>query len=165
VPLYYISRVYSDFKLVHVAMSTLTLEEHYKFGMCIGEAVRNSDEDVVFVASGDLAHRLTSDGPYGYNKHAPEFDELLVKSIEKDDIDRILDIDDKLRDEAAECGLRSYTVWFLKFTLMKVLLEWDIWWQESESELWILKKKEYRSVCFSCQKSPGGLCNGRQGFG
>jgi len=47
VPLYYISRVYSDFKLVHVAMSTLTLEEHYKFGMCIGEAVRNSDEDVV----------------------------------------------------------------------------------------------------------------------
>lgn len=110
VPLYYISRVYSDFKLVHVAMSTLTLEEHYKFGMCIGEAVRNSDEDVVFVASGDLAHRLTSDGPYGYNKHAPEFDELLVKSIEKDDIDRILDIDDKLRDEAAECGLRSFVI-------------------------------------------------------
>ncbi len=110
VPLYYISRVYSDFKLVHIAMSTLTLEEHYRFGMCIGEAIRNSDEDVVFVASGDLAHRLTSDGPYGYNKHAGEFDELFVKSIEKDDIDAILDIDDKLRDEAAECGLRSFVI-------------------------------------------------------
>ncbi|GAE89850.1 hypothetical protein JCM21531_3416 [Acetivibrio straminisolvens JCM 21531] len=110
VPLYYISRVYSDFKLVHIAMSTLTLEEHYKFGMCIGQAVRNSDENVVFVSSGDLAHKLKSDGPYGYNKHAGEFDELFVKSIEKDDIDSILDINDKLRDEAAECGLRSFVI-------------------------------------------------------
>lgn len=110
VPLYYISRVYSDFRLVHIAMSTLTLEEHYKFGMCIGKAVRDSNEDVVFVSSGDLSHRLTSDGPYGYNKHAGEFDELFVKSIEKDDIDRILDIDEKLRDDAAECGLRSFVI-------------------------------------------------------
>ena len=37
--------------------------------MCINEAVRNSDENVVVVASGDLSHRLTHDGPYGYSEY------------------------------------------------------------------------------------------------
>lgn len=108
VPLYYINRVYGDFKLVHIAMSTLTLEELYKFGMCIGKAVKESNEDAVFVGSGDLSHKLSDEGPYGYSKHGKEFDELLLESIKGNNVERLLDIDENLCENAAECGLRSF---------------------------------------------------------
>ena len=70
VPLYFVNQVYPEFSLVHISISTLTLEEHFLFGKCIGEAIEDSNERAVFVASADLSHRLREDGPYGYNKYA-----------------------------------------------------------------------------------------------
>ncbi|MFZ5985704.1 MAG: AmmeMemoRadiSam system protein A [Bacillota bacterium] len=112
VPLYYINKEYSDFKLVHIAMSTFTLEEYYKFGMCIKKAVRDMDEDVVFVASGDLSHTLTDESPYGYNKHGKEFDDLLLESIRQNNIERLLDLDENFCESAGECGLRPFVMMF-----------------------------------------------------
>jgi|LSQX01.3.fsa_nt_gb AmmeMemoRadiSam system protein A len=110
VPLYYINREYGDFKLVHMSMSTLTNDELYRFGMCVRRAVQDSDEEVVFVASGDLSHRLTHDGPYGYSKHGLEFDRLVIDSIKENNIDRLLDIDEGLCESAGECGLKSFLI-------------------------------------------------------
>jgi AmmeMemoRadiSam system protein A/AmmeMemoRadiSam system protein B len=108
VPLYFINREYSSFKLVHIAIAGLSFIELYRFGMCIAEAVRESDERVVFAASGDLSHRLTQDAPYGYNPDGRKYDELIVRLMGEADIESMLEIKEELCENAGECGLRSF---------------------------------------------------------
>lgn len=110
VPLYYIDKEYSRFKLVHISISDYPLGKLYKFGTCINEAVKNSDENVVVVASSDLSHRLTHDGPYGYNEHGEKFDKLIVECIKEKNIKEILSIEDGFREKAGECGLASIVI-------------------------------------------------------
>ncbi|HOA97135.1 MAG TPA: AmmeMemoRadiSam system protein A [Acetivibrio saccincola] len=110
VPLYYIDKEYKDFKLVHMSITNYPLEKLYKFGTCISEAVKNSDENVVIVASSDLSHRLTHDGPYGYSEYGEKFDNLIVDCIKEKNIKEILSIDDDFREEAGECGLASIVI-------------------------------------------------------
>lgn len=108
VPLYFISRKYSDFKLVHIAAAFLPPFELYRFGMSIARAVADSDERVVFIASGDLSHRLSEEGPYGYNAKGPLFDEMLVQSIKTGQTEKLLEMDEGFCEAAGECGLRSF---------------------------------------------------------
>ncbi len=112
VPLYYITKEYSDFKLVHISVANLPLEDLYKFGICISIAVEASDENVVFVASGDLSHRLTKEAPYGFSPKGREFDQLFINSIKNLEIKNLLDIDESLCEGAGECGLRSFIIMF-----------------------------------------------------
>jgi AmmeMemoRadiSam system protein A len=112
VPLYFVNNVYHGFKLVHIAIAGLPFLELYKFGMCIGRAIADSDEQVVFLASGDLSHRLSHDAPYGFSDKGKEYDELLVKSIKELDIERLLQIDENFCESAGECGLRSFLMMF-----------------------------------------------------
>lgn len=112
VPLYYISKEYKDFKIVHISISYLSMEELYRFGMSIRKAVEASDENVVFIASGDLSHKLSHDGPYGYSEQGEQFDKLLVKSIEESDVNSLLDIDDEFCKSAGQCGLRSFVIMY-----------------------------------------------------
>lgn len=110
VPLYYINKEYSGFKLVHISISDYSLKKLYEFGMCIDEAVKNSDENVVVIASSDLSHRLTHDGPYGYSEFGEKFDKLIVKYIKEKNVKKMLNIEDSLREKAGECGLASIVI-------------------------------------------------------
>ena len=65
VPLYFIRQYCEDFRLVRVGLSGLPLEDHYRLGQLIREASEETGRRVVFVASGDLSHKLQSYGPYG----------------------------------------------------------------------------------------------------
>ena len=71
VPLYFIRQVYSGFRLVRVGLSSLPLEEHYRLGQIIRSAVEATGRRAVFVASGDLSHKLQSYGPYGFAPEGP----------------------------------------------------------------------------------------------
>lgn len=112
VPLYFVTKHYNDFKLVHITYGMLSKINLYKFGMAVEKAVENMDYDAVVIASGDLSHKLTDDSPYGYNKYGPEFDNKIIKLIENMDIEGIFTMDNKLISEAGECGLRSFYVLF-----------------------------------------------------
>jgi len=112
IPLYFIAQEYSDFKLVHISTSGLPFKELYRFGCCIADAVEHSDENVVFVASGDLSHRLAPDGPYGFNECGPEFDGQLVDYLKIPDPEGLLKFDEGFLEEAGECGLRSFIIMF-----------------------------------------------------
>ncbi len=63
VPLYFVKKHYSNFKLVHISYGFLSFEQLYEFGTAIGNAIRNSNKKVVFIASGDLSHKLTPNSP------------------------------------------------------------------------------------------------------
>jgi MEMO1 family protein len=112
VPLYFVNKQYNKFKLVHISISGLPFTRLYKFGMCISKAVEQSNERVVFIASGDLSHKLSSDAPYGYDKTGEEFDKLFIESIKNLDVEKLLNLDESFCESAGECGLRSFLMMF-----------------------------------------------------
>ena len=114
VPLYFIEKSYSDYELVHITYGLLGGLELYRFGAKIREATRNLGRRAVIIASGDLSHRLTPDGPYPYSPRGREFDEKLLSLLEAGDAEGILNLDPVLVEEAGECALRSvYVLWAL----------------------------------------------------
>ena len=110
IPLYYIRKLYSNFKLVRIGLSGLSLEEHYKMGMLIKEAAEALGRRTVYVASGDLAHKMKEDGPYGFASEAPIYDERIMRVMGKGRFDELFDFDEHLLNCAAECGHRSFVM-------------------------------------------------------
>lgn len=108
VPLYFISRELGSFKLVHISTPFMAMQDIYKFGKCIAEAVISSKENVVYVASGDLSHRLTEDAPGGYNSKGREYDQYLIDKLKKADVAGLLDTEEDFMEAAGECGTRSF---------------------------------------------------------
>lgn len=110
VPLYFIEKEYTDYKLVHLTYGLLSPEDLYKFGTLLQECLEESNEKAVIIASGDLSHKLTNDGPYNYNSAGPQFDSLLMKLLKEEKYQEIIAIDKSLSEEAGECGLRSIQI-------------------------------------------------------
>ena len=110
VPLYYINRVYRGFGLVHITYGLLAPGQLYTFGKCIRRAVEKRTGQASIVCSGDLSHRLTRSAPAGFSKRGYEYDQSLVESLRNMEIDRILNMDPQLLEEAGECGYRSVII-------------------------------------------------------
>ena len=110
VPLYFILKKYSDFKLVRTGLSGLSLSDHYRLGMVISQAVESLGRRAVYVASGDLSHKLKSNGPYGYAPEGSVYDERIMDVMASAEFDRLFDFDEDFLDRAAECGHRSFVM-------------------------------------------------------
>ena len=108
VPLYFINKYLSDYNLVVVGLSDISLEANYEMGKIILEAVNNLDRRVVYVASGDLSHKLQEYGPYGYIPEGPIYDNRIIDVMSNARFDELLNFDLDFLDKAAECGHRSF---------------------------------------------------------
>ena len=82
--------------------------EHYRLGQCVAGAVEALDRRAVFVASGDLSHKLKTGGPYGFAPEGPVFDEAVTRAMAAGDFLQFLTMDPSLCERAAECGLRAF---------------------------------------------------------
>ena len=110
VPLYFINKQYQSYKLVHITYGMLPKLELYKFGEVIQQEVANSTENVVFIASGDLSHKLADSGPYKFSNKGAIFDRAITKHLQAGDVQAIFNMSDCLITEAAECGMRSFYI-------------------------------------------------------
>ena len=110
IPLYFIRQFYSDFQLVRLGLSGLSLVDHYAFGRIIQKAVEDLDRRAVFVASGDMSHKLQSYGPYGYAKEGPQYDARVMDVCSRAAFGELLDFDESFCEKAAECGHRSFVI-------------------------------------------------------
>lgn len=110
VPLYFINKEYKDFQLVHITYGLLSPIQLYKFGNILKEKSIESEEDVVLIASGDLSHKLSYSGPYGYSSYGVQFDKEIVEILKKGDFKSIVTFDLGLSERAGECGLRSLMI-------------------------------------------------------
>ena len=110
VPLYFIRKAYKGGKIVRVGLSGLSYEAHYRLGEIIKEASQNLNRKIVFVASGDLSHKLQEYGPYGFAKEGPEYDERLMDVCSRADFGELLKFDEDFCSRAAECGHRSFVI-------------------------------------------------------
>lgn len=107
IPMYFINKYYKKYKIVHVTYAALSDIELYKFGMAIRKSAKNLNKKIVLIASGDLSHRLSKDGPYEYSSEGSKFDELLLDNLQKGDVLSIFNMDKYMVECAGECGLKS----------------------------------------------------------
>lgn len=110
VPLYFVDKEYKDFKLVHITYGLLTPKELYTFGQLIQKLVLKSEEKVAFIASGDLSHKLSNEGPYSYSPYGEKYDKEIVKLLNEGDFKSIISFDLSLSEKAGECALRSLMI-------------------------------------------------------
>ncbi len=110
VPLYFIEQKYRDFRLVRIGLSGLSLAEHYTLGQIIGEAVEQTGRRAVYIASGDLSHKLQEYGPYGYSPEGPEYDRRIMDVCARGAFGELFDFEESFCDKAAECGHRSFVI-------------------------------------------------------
>lgn len=108
VPLYFIRKCYNNFKVIIVGLSSLPFSKHYQIGQIIKQAVEKLDKRVVYVASGDLSHKLQAYGPYGFIKEGPIYDKMIMDIMGKADFLKLLEFDPIIRERASECGHRSF---------------------------------------------------------
>ncbi|HAF26349.1 MAG TPA: extradiol ring-cleavage dioxygenase [Lachnospiraceae bacterium] len=110
VPLYFIEKKYTRFKLVRIGLSGLSLTEHYRLGQMVAEAVGKLGRKAVYVASGDLSHKLQDYGPYGFAKEGPVYDKRIMDVCSRAAFGELFDFDESFCDKAAECGHRSFVI-------------------------------------------------------
>lgn len=110
IPLYFINQYYQDYQIVRASVAGLSYQIHYDYGAVMANVISNSDKKIVIIASGDLSHKLTPDGPYGYASEGPDFDNEVIKSIETGNLERLVNLPVSLCEAAAECGLRPLLV-------------------------------------------------------
>ena len=110
VPLWFITKKYKDFKLVRTGLSGYDLLKHYEFGMMIKDAVESLGRRVVYVASGDLSHKLQDYGPYGFAEEGPLYDKRIMEVCSGGRFGELFDFDESFCEKSAECGHKSFVI-------------------------------------------------------
>ncbi|MBR3159788.1 MAG: AmmeMemoRadiSam system protein A [Atopobiaceae bacterium] len=108
IALHFIEHHVRGFRVVRMGLSGFSPAEHYRLGRCVQVAAAHLGRRVVWLASGDLAHKLLDEGPYGFAPEAPVFDERVTRDFATGDLVDLLAMDPSLAERAAECGLRSF---------------------------------------------------------
>lgn len=110
VPLHFIQARYQAFNVVRMGLAGFSPLEHYRLGRLVQQVAARLGRRVVYVASGDLSHKLSAEGPYGFAPDGPVFDEEVCEALSAGDFLRLLTMDPGLCERAAECGLRSFQI-------------------------------------------------------
>jgi len=111
IPLYFITKYLNDFRVIRISPSGLPMIDHYNLGRLIEKTIPNN-LNVVWVASGDLSHKLKEDGPYGLSEEGPEFDKMIFDIVTSGNFNEVLSLKPEFCYRAAECGLGSITMMF-----------------------------------------------------
>ncbi len=97
-------------RLVLLSFSYLGIEDHVRLGEAIAGALLEASPRVVYVASGDMSHRLLADGPYEYDPRGPQFDHAVADAFARGDWEGLMSIPEGVVAGAGECGFRSLAV-------------------------------------------------------
>jgi len=92
IPLRFLQSYSKDFRIVRVGLSGLTPLDHYRFGSTISRTAEELDRKTLFIASGDLSHKLSPDGPYGFAPEGARFDKACMKYLEEGDFLKLLQV-------------------------------------------------------------------------
>ncbi|MCL2865007.1 MAG: AmmeMemoRadiSam system protein A [Lachnospiraceae bacterium] len=120
VPLWFINPYYNDYKVVRISPSGMDVDAHYQFGRCVKQAVEQTGRKTVLIASGDLSHKLTAEGPYGYAPEGTMFDNTLMTALTYGDFLALLMMPENLKSAAAACGYEAAVIMAGLFDKQKV---------------------------------------------
>lgn len=103
-PLWYLRAAGWQGKVVVVRSGGLTPQLCYEIGGVLAEAA--GEDRFGIIASGDLSHCLSEDGPSPYNPAGAEFDNVIAAALDSGDYQAVLLMPPEFRQRAAECGWR-----------------------------------------------------------
>lgn len=110
VPLFYLIQHLENTKLIPIYFSLLDSQAHLEFGKALKEIVMASTKRVAVIASGDLSHCLTKNAPAPFSEAGKKFDEKIIELLKSSDSQAIVNLDQELIENAAECGWRSILI-------------------------------------------------------
>lgn len=110
VPLKLLETSLKDKKVVVINYGLMSVDTLYQFGQLLTETLNMQEKKSIIIASGDLSHYLSESGPYGYREEGVHFDHQYVKAFSEDKWENLLFVDDKLLEQAGECGKRSIEI-------------------------------------------------------
>jgi AmmeMemoRadiSam system protein B len=110
VPLYYLAHAGYKGKIVVINYTVHGAEEHIMFGSLITKTANLLERKTVFVASGDMSHKLLETAPAGYHPDAHYFDETIAEGISNGKYESIINMSPVLRKKAGECAFNSLMV-------------------------------------------------------
>lgn len=106
VPLFLLAKACPQAKILPLYPAQLSLAEHFNFGQLLRKELANSSKKIAIIASADLSHCLTRQAPAGYSPKAKKFDKKVLKALEDNQSQEILNLDPQLIEEVNESGLR-----------------------------------------------------------
>ena len=107
VPMYYLRCATGDAPLTPMNISFLSATKHFRFGQAVRGAIDRVGRRAVIVASADLSHRLSKDGPYGFDPAGPELDRRVREAVASWDVDALLTMDEGFRERAGDDAVSS----------------------------------------------------------
>jgi aromatic ring-opening dioxygenase LigB subunit len=110
VPLWFVAEANWRGPIVVLGLNSLCQTSLVTIGEVIAEAAARLGKRVALIASGDMSHRLTEDGPFGFDSHGPAFDQWFLETVRRGDYRQILQCDPELETEAAHDALNSALV-------------------------------------------------------
>lgn len=110
IPLTMLSEQLPKLKIISLSTTFLGLEDHFALGKKLKKKIANDNKNIAVIASGDLSHRLSKDAPAGYSPKGKKFDKKVCDLLLSKKTQDILGLDEKLINEAGECGLRSIMI-------------------------------------------------------
>lgn len=112
VPLLFVTKEYSDFRILRISPTYLPSEDLLLMGTIIERAAAHVGRKITVLASADLSHCLKEDGPYGFKKEGPVFDQKITEAMRNFDVAGICELmdDHEFLDKAGQCGTPSITI-------------------------------------------------------
>ena len=111
VPLHFIQpQLPAGCRFARLSISFLSEADHYRLGQCVAQVAEALGRRAVYVASGDMSHRLKESGPYGFDPDGPAFDAAVSAAFAEGDMDGLMHFSKRFRSDAAECGLGSFII-------------------------------------------------------
>lgn len=104
VPLYFMEKAYPGYSILHISPGGPPLRKQFAAGQALARAAERANKRVLVLSSGDMSHKLSPSGPYGFDEAGPKFDGLVVDAVKRSEPGRILSIDPALARKAGECG-------------------------------------------------------------
>jgi len=111
VPLWFFLRKGAKARILVVTPSRgIPLEKNFEFGRVVGRVAEAATRRVAFVASSDQAHAHRKDGPYGFSRHADEYDKEVVEAVESGKLSSIMKMRPALVEAAKPDSLWQMTM-------------------------------------------------------
>ncbi|MDD5593165.1 MAG: AmmeMemoRadiSam system protein B [Candidatus Margulisbacteria bacterium] len=110
VPLYYPTAAGIKKPVLPIAVAFMPLSKLFEFGQSMAKTIDRLKRKVLLIASADMSHRLTPEGPSGYSPRGREFDEKLVELVKNYDVKGLLKFDADLAEDAGQDALWSIAI-------------------------------------------------------
>jgi len=111
VPLYYLEKAgMKDIPIAAISVGLLNNTELYGIGKAIQDSAKRLGRRIAVVASGDMSHRLKSEGPYDVHPDGSRFDLSLKDFLAQGDVEGIMNLNPSVRKNAGECGYPSIVI-------------------------------------------------------